>query len=59
MLSFREVERREAQNHGPVRDGTELDVTLRELAEAGRVRLVESGKRRLIVVNPALLEGQP
>jgi putative DNA primase/helicase len=54
-----EITRREVQNGGPnpVRKGIELDNALRELIEAGRVRLIERGRKELIAVNPALLKG--
>ena len=55
----REVERRTIQNRGPnpVRGRAGLDAALAELAEAGRIREVEDGRRKLVRVNPALLEG--
>jgi putative DNA primase/helicase len=57
ILEVQEVDRREAQHRGPLRVGRELDAALCELAEAGRVRLVERGRKRPIEVNPALLGG--
>jgi len=42
-----------------VRDGHELDAALRELEEAGRVRVVEQGRQKIIEVNPALLDASP
>ncbi len=55
----REVERRTIQNRGPnpVRGRAALDAALAELAEAGRVREADDGKRKLVRVNPALLRG--
>ena len=55
----REVERRTIQNRGPnpVRGRAGLDAALAELADAGRIREVEDGRRKLVRVNPALLEG--
>jgi len=50
------VPRREVQNAGPVRDGRRLDAALLELADAHRMRATEDGKRKLLVINPALLE---
>jgi putative DNA primase/helicase len=54
-----EVERRTIQNRGPnpVRGKAALDAALAELAEAGRIRAVDDGRRKLIVVNPALVGG--
>jgi putative DNA primase/helicase len=45
------------QQFGPagLREKAALEAALRELEEAGRVRLVQEGRRRLIEVNPALL----
>jgi putative DNA primase/helicase len=55
----REVERRTIQNRGPnpVRGRAGLDAALAELAEAGRIREVDDGRRKLVRVNPALLGG--
>lgn len=55
----REVERRTIQNRGPnqVRGRAGLDAALSELAEANRIREVEDGRRKLVRVNPELLEG--
>lgn len=54
-----ELPRRSIQNEGPnpVRSRTVLDAALAELEEAGRVREVAIGKRKLVRVNPALLGG--
>lgn len=43
---------------GPLRDGARLDSAIRELVDLGRIRLVRDGKRYVIHINPALLEGQ-
>lgn len=53
------VPRREVQRCGPngLRDKAALEGALRELAEAGRVRVVHEGRRKEILVNPALIEG--
>jgi putative DNA primase/helicase len=54
------VPRRDVQrNVTPVhlRQKATLEDALRELAEAGRVLLVQEGRRKEIHVNPALLEG--
>jgi putative DNA primase/helicase len=56
------VSRREVQRCGPnsLRDGAALDEALRELMNAGRVRLVEQGNKTEIHVNPALVSiGSP
>ena len=55
----REVERRTIQNRGPnpVRGRAGLDAALVELAEASRIREVADGRRKLVRINPALLEG--
>ena len=54
------VSRRDVQNLGPnpVRNRLVLEAVLAELVEAGRVRLVDDGKRREVLVNPALLGNQ-
>ena len=53
------VSTREIQRLGPncTREKRTLDAALEELAEAGRVRVVEEGRRRLVKINPALLGG--
>ncbi|MBF0563082.1 MAG: DUF3987 domain-containing protein [Alphaproteobacteria bacterium] len=51
------VPRRDAQQFGPVRDGKRLDDALTELAESNRVRSVARDRRKLLLVNPALLTG--
>lgn len=48
------ADRREAQRGGPVRDGERLTAALRVLAELDRVREGRDGKRKLILLNPAL-----
>lgn len=50
---------RDAQRLGPLRDKTAMDSAVAELADMGRVRTERDGKKRLIVVNPALLEVAP
>jgi putative DNA primase/helicase len=54
-----EISTRDAQRLGPncTREKSTLDGALQELAEAGRVQIVESKRRRLVKVNPALLGG--
>jgi len=56
---LREVERRTIQNRGPyaIRTKVALDAAIAELADAGRIREVEDGRRKLIKVNPLLLGG--
>lgn len=46
--------------YGPnsVRDSRELRAALAILAERGRARLQEDGRRRVVVINPALLGDQ-
>lgn len=51
------VDRREAQRGGPVRDGERLTAALRVLGELDRAREGKTGKRKLILLNPALLAG--
>lgn len=51
------VKRRDAQQLGKIRDGRDLDDALRELAEAGRIRELEEGRQKRILINPALLGG--
>jgi len=52
-----EILRREAQRCGPIRDADRLSAALRVLAELDRAREAIEGKRRPILVNPALLTG--
>ncbi|MCK9638029.1 MAG: DUF3987 domain-containing protein [Methylobacter tundripaludum] len=49
------IPRREAQRFGPVRDKDALKQALQELDELGRVRLLMEGRRKDILINPALL----
>jgi len=54
------VPRREVQRNvtpGHLRRKAALDFALAELEEAGRVQLVQDGKRKEIHINPALLKG--
>ena len=53
------VPTREVQRNGPngLRDKTALAAAVMELAELGRARLVQDGKKKLIEINPALLVG--
>lgn len=54
-----EISRRTIQNEGPntVRGSTGLESALATLADAHRVRQVEDGRRKLVLINPALLGG--
>lgn len=49
------VATRDAQRLGPIRDKGRLDGALEVLAELDRARVRSDGKRKLIVVNPALV----
>lgn len=53
------VPTREVQRHGPggLRDKAIINDAIKELAELGRARLVQDGKKKLIQINPALLAG--
>lgn len=53
------VSTRDVRQYGPgaLRDPKALDEAIAELAEAGRVRLIEAVKKRRIYPNPALLAG--
>lgn len=53
-----EVPTRDIQRLGPncTRDKRTLDPALEELADAGRVRVAGDGRRKLVRINPALLE---
>lgn len=54
-----ELPRRTIQNEGPnpVRGRAALDAALAELVEAGRIRAIDEGRRKLVRVNPVLLGG--
>jgi len=54
-----QVATRDAQRLGPVRDKQRLATALQELGELDRVRVVQETRRKIITVNPALLEGKP
>lgn len=53
------VPTREVQRHGPggLRDKAIIADAIKELAELGRARLVQDGKKKLIQINPVLLAG--
>jgi hypothetical protein len=55
----RTIATKDALQRGPasVRKAAKLDAAVVELAELGRVRMLEIGPRRLIEVNPALVGG--
>jgi len=50
---------REAQRMGPVREGARLTAAVDALVELDRLRLVQTGRRKRLKVNPGLLEGPP
>ena len=52
------VPTREVQRNGPagLRDRKTINDAVRELAELGRARLMQDGKKRAILINPSLLE---
>jgi putative DNA primase/helicase len=54
------VPTREVQRCGPtgLRDKTAIAAALKDLEELGRVRVVQDGKKRLVWLNPALLEAE-
>jgi putative DNA primase/helicase len=49
------IPRREAQRFGPVRNKDALKQALQELDDLGRARLLVEGRRKDILINPALL----
>ena len=53
------VSTRDVQIYGPggLRDTAIINAAIKELAELGRARLVQEGKKKLIQLNPALLAG--
>ncbi|KVD94053.1 hypothetical protein WS63_05150 [Burkholderia stagnalis] len=52
------VEKNFVRQYGPHRDRGKLDSAVAELCLLGRVRLAHSGRRKIIEVNPALLNGE-
>ena len=50
------VSQRDAQNVGPVRDKKRLDVALAELESLNRIKLFQEGRRKLIKVNPMVMQ---
>ncbi|MCZ6802993.1 MAG: DUF3987 domain-containing protein [Proteobacteria bacterium] len=55
IIPRREIQRNVTPGH--LRRKVALDVALAELDEAGRVRLIQDGKRKEVHINPALLKG--
>ncbi|MBV6274224.1 hypothetical protein KVP09_15090 [Alcaligenaceae bacterium CGII-47] len=53
------VTTRTALQYRPLRDKTALQSALAALEDHGRARLLADGRKRSVMVNPALLEGQP
>lgn len=55
----KDVPTRTVQRFGParLREKSALDAALSELEELGRARTVKDGRRRIITINPALIEG--
>ena len=53
-----QIDRRTIQQYGPLRGQSKLKAALAELVEAGRIREVDDGRRKLVRINPALLEGE-
>lgn len=51
------VSTRRAQQFGPVRKNSELNAALDNLQELDRLSVKRDGKQKMILVNPALLEG--
>lgn len=54
-----EVSTRTALQYSALRDKTALQAAVNHLEELHRVRQRTEGKKRVIVINPALLEGKP
>lgn len=50
------VAKNHVRQHGPLRDGTRLDIAIEELSDLDRLRLEKDGKRLTIRINPELLE---
>lgn len=53
------VSTRDAQRLGPIRDKEKLAIALRELEELDRIKIVQEARRKIILVNPALVRGLP
>lgn len=50
------VSTREAQRSGPIRDGQRLTAAINVLSDLDRVQLRHEGRRKLIAINPALVQ---
>ena len=50
------VSQRDAQHAGPVRDKKRLNVALAELESLNRIKLFQEGRRKLIKVNPMVMQ---
>jgi len=51
-----ELSTRYIQRHSPIRDKKRIDPALEELESLNRIKLVQEGKRKLIKVNPMVLQ---
>lgn len=49
------VSNREAQQFGPIRNKEKLAAALRELEDLDRVKVTQEGRRKIVMVNPALI----
>jgi putative DNA primase/helicase len=56
-LGIASIPTKEAQRLGPIRDRERINSAMEVLDELNRARLVRLERRRLIFINPALLEG--
>lgn len=44
------------RQYGPLRDGMRLDRAVRELGDLDRLKLIENGRRRIVLINPELID---
>ena len=51
-----ELSTRYIQRHSPIRDKKRIDHALEELESLNRIKLIQEGKRKLIKVNPIVLQ---
>jgi putative DNA primase/helicase len=51
------INKRYAQQYGPLRESADLNLALDELVALDRIRLGKEGKRLTIYLNPSLTEG--
>ena len=51
-----QVGKNHARQHGPLRDGKQLDAAIRELYELDRLQVRKDDRRTTLAVNPALVE---